>query len=100
MVAAAAVVLVAAAVTVAVLGRGRRRRRARVLLPRSSSETARGGAAVAGDPGQRAGVSRRGVKIDNTEQGRPSGLTEADVVFEEMVGGCGLTRLLAVYQSQ
>ena len=40
------------------------------------------------------------VKIDGTERGRPqSGLSEADVVFEEMVEG-GLTRLLAVYQSQ
>jgi len=40
------------------------------------------------------------VKIDNTERGRPqAGLTQADVVFEEMVEG-GLTRLLAVFQSQ
>jgi hypothetical protein len=40
------------------------------------------------------------VKIDDTERGRPpDGLTRADVVFEEMVEG-GLTRLLAVYQSQ
>ena len=39
------------------------------------------------------------VKIDNTEQGRPSGLTEADVVFEEMPIEVGWTRLLAVYQS-
>ena len=41
-----------------------------------------------------------GVKIDDTERGRPqSGLVQADVVFEEMVEG-GLTRLLAVFQSQ
>jgi hypothetical protein len=40
------------------------------------------------------------VKIENTERGRPqTGLTQADVVYEEMVEG-GLTRLLAVYQSQ
>jgi Protein of unknown function (DUF3048) N-terminal domain/Protein of unknown function (DUF3048) C-terminal domain len=40
-----------------------------------------------------------GVKIDDTERGRPqSGLVQADVVFEEMVEG-GLTRLLAVFQS-
>jgi DUF3048 family protein len=40
------------------------------------------------------------VKIENTERGRPqSGLNQADVVFEEVVEG-GLTRLLAVYQSQ
>jgi Protein of unknown function (DUF3048) N-terminal domain/Protein of unknown function (DUF3048) C-terminal domain len=40
------------------------------------------------------------VKIDDTEHGRPpTGLTRADVVFEEVVEG-GLTRLLAVYQSQ
>ena len=40
------------------------------------------------------------VKIDNTEPARPpTGLTRADVVFEEMVEG-GLTRLLAAYHSQ
>jgi hypothetical protein len=40
------------------------------------------------------------VKIDDTESGRPqSGLSEADVVLEEVVEG-GLTRLLAVYHSQ
>jgi hypothetical protein len=40
------------------------------------------------------------VKIDDTERGRPpTGLTQADMVFEEMVEG-GLTRLLAVYHSQ
>jgi hypothetical protein len=53
-----------------------------------------------GTPGRvpaRAGLA---VKIDDTGRGRPqSGLAEADVVFEEMVEG-GLTRLLAVYQSQ
>ncbi len=41
-----------------------------------------------------------GVKIDDTARGRPqTGLAQADVVFEEMVEG-GLTRLLAVFQSQ
>lgn len=40
------------------------------------------------------------VKVGNTEEGRPpTALTQADVVFEEMVEG-GLTRLLAVYHSQ
>lgn len=40
------------------------------------------------------------VKIDNTERGRPpSGLLDADLVYEEVVEG-GLTRLLAVYHSQ
>ena len=39
------------------------------------------------------------VKIENTAGGRPqTGLTGADVVFEELVEG-GLTRLLAVYHS-
>ncbi len=39
------------------------------------------------------------VKIDNVDAARPqTGITEADVVYEEMVEG-GLTRLAAVYQS-
>jgi hypothetical protein len=50
-----------------------------------------------GEVPQRAALA---VKIDNTESGRPpTGLTEADVVFTEMVEG-GLTRLLAVYHSE
>jgi len=53
-----------------------------------------------GTPGRVPEQAALGVKIDNTERGRPpAGLTQADVVFEEMVEG-GLTRLLAVYQSQ
>jgi hypothetical protein len=49
-----------------------------------------------GKVGPRAALA---VKVDNTERGRPqAGLTDADVVFEEMVEG-GLTRLLAVYHS-
>jgi len=40
------------------------------------------------------------VKIDNTQRGRPpTGLLQADLVFEEVVEG-GLTRLLALYHSQ
>jgi len=40
------------------------------------------------------------VKIGNTEQARPqSGLVEADMVIEELVEG-GLTRLIALFQSQ
>lgn len=53
-----------------------------------------------GSPGRVPEQAALAVKIDNTERGRPpAGLTQADVVFEEMVEG-GLTRLLAVYQSQ
>lgn len=53
-----------------------------------------------GTPGRVPERAALAVKIDNTERGRPpAGLTQADVVFEEMVEG-GLTRLLAVYQSQ
>jgi hypothetical protein len=40
------------------------------------------------------------VKIGNTEQARPqTGVVEADVVIEELVEG-GLTRLIALFQSQ
>src|ERR671910_1925280 len=47
-----------------------------------------------GTPGEVPQRAALGVKIDNTERGRPqTGLAEADVVFEEMVEG-GLTRLL------
>jgi len=50
-----------------------------------------------GEPPVRAAL---GVKIDNTDRGRPpTGLRQADVVFEEVVEG-GLTRLLAVYHSE
>ena len=39
------------------------------------------------------------IKIDNTSDGRPQvGITEADMVFEELVEG-GVTRYLAVYHS-
>jgi hypothetical protein len=41
-----------------------------------------------------------GIKIDTTDPGRPqAGLNQADVVVEEVVEG-GLTRLLALFQSQ
>jgi hypothetical protein len=53
-----------------------------------------------GTPGEVPQRAALGVKIDNTEPGRPqTGLAQADVVFEEMVEG-GLTRLLAVFHSQ
>ena len=53
-----------------------------------------------GTPGAVPPRAALAVKLDDTGQGRPqSGLAQADVVFEEMVEG-GLTRLLAVYQSQ
>src|ERR671910_116276 len=53
-----------------------------------------------GTPGEVPRRAALGVKIDNTEPGRPqTGLAEADVVFEEMVEG-GLTRLLVVFHSQ
>jgi Protein of unknown function (DUF3048) N-terminal domain/Protein of unknown function (DUF3048) C-terminal domain len=53
-----------------------------------------------GTPGGVPARAALAVKIDDTEASRPpTGLTPADVVFEEMVEG-GLTRLLAVYQSQ
>jgi len=53
-----------------------------------------------GTPGEVPQRAALGVKIDNTEPGRPqTGLAEADMVFEEMVEG-GLTRLLVVFHSQ
>jgi hypothetical protein len=53
-----------------------------------------------GTPGAVPSRAALAVKLDDTGRGRPqSGLAQADVVFEEMVEG-GLTRLLAVYQSQ
>jgi hypothetical protein len=53
-----------------------------------------------GTPGEVPQRAALGVKIDNTEPGRPqTGLAQADVVFEEMVEG-GLARLLAVFHSQ
>src|ERR687897_646256 len=53
-----------------------------------------------GTPGEVPQRAALGVKIDNTEPGRPqTGLAQADVVFEEMVEG-GLPRLLAVFHSQ
>jgi Protein of unknown function (DUF3048) N-terminal domain/Protein of unknown function (DUF3048) C-terminal domain len=90
-----AVLMLAAAATVA------------VLLTRSSGNGAESPSPAAPSVlpllGTRGEVPERaalGVKLDNTERGRPqTGLAQADVVFEEMVEG-GLTRLLAVYQSQ
>lgn len=52
-----------------------------------------------GTPGEVPDRPALAVKIDGTERGRPqTGLTQADVVYEELVEG-GLTRLLAVYHS-
>ena len=46
---------------------------------------------------RRAAVS---IKVDNSPQGRPqSGLEKADLIFEEKVEG-GVTRFIAIYQSQ
>jgi hypothetical protein len=71
--------------------------------PPSTSEPATSEPAILpllGTPGRVPEQAALAVKIDNTDRGRPpAGLTQADVVFEEMVEG-GLTRLLAVYQSQ
>lgn len=90
-----AVLVIAAAATVA------------ILLTRSSGNGAESPSPAAppvlpllGTRGQVPEHAALGVKLDNTERGRPqTGLAQADVVFEEMVEG-GLTRLLAVYQSQ
>jgi Protein of unknown function (DUF3048) N-terminal domain/Protein of unknown function (DUF3048) C-terminal domain len=90
-----AVLVLAAAATVA------------ILLTRSSGNGAESPSPAAppvlpllGTRGQVPEHAALGVKLDNTERGRPqTGLAQADVVFEEMVEG-GLTRLLAVYQSQ
>jgi hypothetical protein len=73
-------------------------------IPRSPATTSPPPAAsvlpLLGTPGRVPARAALAVKIDDTERGRPpAGLTRADVVFEEMVEG-GLTRLLAVYQSQ
>ena len=100
MVAAAAAVLVAAAATVAVLV-VRDDGGDEPASPAPPSETPPVAVLpLLGTPGSVPARAALAVKVDDTEQGRPqSGLTEADVVFEEMVEG-GLTRLLAVYQSQ
>ena len=78
-----------------------------VLLTRGSDEVAETPSPTSpsmlpllGTTGQVPPRAALGVKIDDTERGRPqSGLAQADVVFEEMVEG-GLTRLLAVFQSR
>lgn len=78
-----------------------------VLLTRSGGDGAESPSPAApsvlpllGTRGQVPPRAALGVKLDDTERGRPqTGLAQADVVFEEMVEG-GLTRLLAVYQSQ
>ncbi len=95
---AAAVAVLAALVTVLVVAGGDDRSQTRA--PSSSPP---GGATVLpllGTPGRVPAHAALAVKIDNTERGRPpTGLTRADVVYEEVVEG-GLTRLLAVYQSR
>lgn len=55
------------------------------------------GLPVAEDAATRAAVS---VKVDNSSDGRPqSGLEKADIIFEEKVEG-GVTRFIAIFQSQ
>lgn len=96
-VAAAMAVVVAAIAAVLLLGGGGDERSERPPSPGTSAETV---LPLLGTPGPVPEHAALAVKIDNTESGRPpTGLTRADVVFEEMVEG-GLTRLLAVYQSQ
>lgn len=53
-----------------------------------------------GTPGEPPDRAALGVKIDNTDSGRPPiGVRQADIVVEEVVEG-GITRLLAVFHSQ
>lgn len=55
------------------------------------------GLPVADEAAQRAAVS---IKVDNSNDGRPqAGLEKADIIFEEKVEG-GVTRFIAVFQSQ
>lgn len=55
------------------------------------------GLPVDDEAAQRAAVS---VKVDNSDDGRPqAGLEKADIIFEEKVEG-GVTRFIAVFQSQ
>jgi hypothetical protein len=90
----AAILFVAAATVTALLLRGRGER------TETPPPTAPPVLPLLGTPGQVPPRAALAVKIDDTERGRPqTGLTQADVVFEEMVEG-GLTRVLAVYQSQ
>jgi len=96
-IAAVAVVAAAAVGAVLVAGGGDEETEAR---PPSTSEPVVSILPLLGTPGRVPERAALAVKIDNTERGRPqAGLSQADVVFEEMVEG-GLTRLLAVYQSQ
>ena len=94
---AAAVIVVGAASLALLLGRDGDDEAA---TPPSTTEASAGVLPLLGTTGPVPERAALAVKIDGTERGRPqSGLSEADVVFEEMVEG-GLTRLLAVYQSQ
>lgn len=95
MIGAAAVIVVGAASLAVLLGRDDDR----TATPPSTADAPVGVLPLLGTAGPVPERAALVVKIDATERGRPqSGLTEADVVFEEMVEG-GLTRLLAVYQS-
>lgn len=100
LVAAAGIAVVAAATVVALLVRGDGEE---AETPGSEAPPPPTEPAVLPLLGIEGRVPRRAalaVKLDDTERGRPqAGLTQADVVFEELVEG-GLTRLLAVYQSQ
>jgi hypothetical protein len=91
---AAALLFVAAATVAALLTRGGDKG------AETPSSTPPSVLPLLGTTGQVPPRAALGVKIDDTERGRPqSGLAQADVVFEEMVEG-GLTRLLVVFQSQ
>jgi hypothetical protein len=94
---AAVIVLVAATVGVLLAGGGDEPSE---LSPETSPPAAAPALPLLGTPGRVPDRAALAVKIDATRRGRPqTGLTQADVVFEEIVEG-GLTRLLAVFQSQ
>jgi hypothetical protein len=96
---AAVAVVVAAAVALLLAG-GSDDRSGIPRSPATSPPPAESVLPLLGTPGPVPARAALAVKIDDTERGRPpAGLTRADVVFEELVEG-GLTRLLAVYQSQ
>jgi hypothetical protein len=73
---------------------------ARTGSPTTTTTTPPAVLPLLGTPGEPPDRAALGVKLDNTDNGRPqTGVGQADVVFEEMVEG-GLTRLLAVFHSQ
>jgi hypothetical protein len=73
---------------------------ARTASPTTPTTTPPAVLPLLGTPGEPPDRAAMGVKLDNTDNGRPqTGVGQADIVFEEMVEG-GLTRLLAVFHSQ